>query len=145
MITTTEQAITEFWEKRGFGATPKYSSDGITCWDIDVPEDHEDLKDPEYISLCIQEKMAFPGIIRRRLSAPVYTIKSGQHYAMVNQPQFERSVPMSHSKQLLQFAFTNPATGMCPAIVPLQDTARVRDVLQRMKKSGAVEIGRAHV
>jgi hypothetical protein len=137
MITTTESSIVDFWKERGFEPSLKYTSDGISCWDIDVPGDHTDLKHPEYVGMLIQEKMAFPAIIRRRLQAPVYTVKSGKHYAMVNQPEFENSVPISHSKQFLQFAFTNPGTGACPNIVPLKDTKSVRGVLQRMKQSGA--------
>jgi hypothetical protein len=140
MITTTESSIVNFWKERGFEASLKYSADNISCWDIDVPEDHTDLKHPEYVGMLIQEKMAFPAIIRQRLQAPVYTIKSGKHYAMVDQSGFENTVPISRSKQLLQFAFTNPGTGACPNIVPLKDTKSVCGVLQRMQKSGAEKV-----
>ena len=137
MITTTEESIVDFWKERGFEPALRYTADGISCWDIDTPVDHQDLKHPEYVNMLIQEKLALPAIIRRRLQAPVYTIKSGKHYAMVDQEEFEHVVPVSRSRQLLQFAFTNPSTGMCPDIVALKDAKAVRSVLQRIQKSGA--------
>jgi hypothetical protein len=137
VVTTTESAVVDFWKERGFDPKLKYAVDEISCWDIDVPEDHQDLKHPDYLGLLIQEKMAFPALIRRRLRPPIYTVKSGQHYAMVEQPGFERVVPMTRSRQILQFGFTNPATGECPTIVHLKTTAHVQRVLRKMKNSGA--------
>jgi len=137
MITTTEDTIVGFWRERGFVPLLKYKTDGIHCWDIDVPEDHPDLKHPDYVSLLVQEKMSFPSIVRRRLQVPVYAVKSGGHYAMIDQPDVGRAVPMSRSKHLLQFALTNPGTGVCPNIVPLKDAKDVQSVLQRMQQSGA--------
>lgn len=137
MITTTEESIVNFWKEREVEPSLRYTSDGISCWDIDVPGDHQDLKHPDYVGMLVQEKMSLSSIIRRRLQVPVYTMKSGKHYAMVNQPGFERAVPVSRSKQLLQFAFTDPNTGVCPDIVALKDAKSIRGVLQRMQKSGA--------
>jgi hypothetical protein len=137
MITTTVDQIVEFWKERGFSPELRYSCDGISCWNIDVPEDHGDLKHPDYVGMLIQEKMAFPSIIRRRLQPVVYTLKSGKHYAMVEQPGFDCVIPLSRTKHLLQFGFTNPATGECPAIVPLKTTEQVHSVVKRLKNSGA--------
>ena len=142
-ITTNDESIVSFWKERGFDATLKYEAEGISCWDIEVPDDHEDLKSPDYLDLCIQEKMMMPALIRRRLQPPVYTAKSGGHFALVrlqNEQDLGSLVPMSRSKELLEFAATNPTTGECPDIVPIKDIKQIKRLLNRAHKSGAAGV-----
>lgn len=137
MIATTSTDVVDFWGRRTFGAKTRYIVDGIACWNIDVPEDHPDLKHPDYIGLLVREKMAQPSIIRRRLAPPLFSVKKDGHFALVSQPGFENVVPVSRTKQLLQLGFTNPATGECPDIVQLKPTKKIQRVLHRMQQSGA--------
>jgi hypothetical protein len=139
-VTTTYEPIVDFWAERGFEPKELYRLDGIAYWQIEVPDDHEMLTHPEYVTLAFQEKLNWHHVVRRRLQPKLYSVKKNGHYADVRDPEGRRAVPLARSRELLRRALTNPATGEGPDIIELKKPKKIRIVLDKAQRFGVDRI-----
>ena len=111
MITTYDPQVVQYWAKQELNPCNMLNFDGVSYWQIDVPEDDERLKDPEYIQLLLQGKLFFyPAILQKRLKLPLYTMTRGGFWieTRIGDEKEIRALPLSRSKHFLQFAYQAP-------------------------------------
>jgi len=139
-VTTTSEDIADFWAERGFEPKALFELDGVKYWRVDVPDDHEMLGHPEYVTLAFQEKLKWHHVVWRRLQPKLYGVKKNGQFADVHDPEGKRAVPLARSRNLLRRALTNAATGEGPEIVPLGTPEKIQHVLVKAKRSGVDRI-----
>ncbi len=135
-VTTTSEDIADFWAERGFEPKVLFELDGVKYWKVEVPDDHEMLGHPEYVALAFQEKLNWHHVVKRRLSPKLYGVKKGGQFADVRDPEGKRAIPMARSRNILQKALTNAATGEGPEIVPLGTPEKIRHALVKAGRAG---------
>ena len=91
-----------FWIERGIKVIPGHMVDGFESWVLDIPEDHPDISNPEYISQQAQEIMkVLPELVRRRMMLPLYTIKYGKLYADIADTTGKQGMPFARNPIVL--------------------------------------------
>lgn len=140
IITTALEDIADFWSERGCVPEVLYSFDNITYWKIKVDDEHEMLSHPDYVSLVIKERLQWRGIIHKRMQPVLYSVKKSGHFADVRDPQGHRAVPLSHDRELLKKALTDPEAGYSPVIVPLKKSGKIHILLKQAHKAGVDRI-----
>jgi len=75
-VNTYHPKVVEFWKKKKVPVKVVYELDGFPTWEIEIPDDHPALADPEYIGLALSEKMyLLPQVFSRRIRLPLYGLK----------------------------------------------------------------------
>jgi len=129
--------MVEFWEERGVEARKRYALHGFTAWELDIPDDHDALKSPDYVGLQVQEvTTVLPSVVIARLKPPVYTLKVGKFYADVKDKTGKTGVPLTHNRSILAQMCNNPYGGDTPNIVKLNQDKRIKDVLIKAHRQG---------
>lgn len=129
--------MVEFWQDRGVGAKRRYALHGFDAWELDIPDEHPDLKSPDYVGLQIQEvTTVLPEVVRRRLKPPVFTLKVGKFFADIQDRNQKRGVPVTHNKSILTQMCPNRPHADAPSIIKLNSNERVRDVLVKAQRQG---------
>jgi hypothetical protein len=129
--------MVEFWGERGIKAKKRYTLQKFTAWELDIPDDHPDLRVPDYIGLQVQEvTTVLPAVVRARLQPPVYTLKVGKFFADVKDSKGKTGVPITHNQSILAQMCNNPYGGESPDIVKLTKEKRIQDVLLKAHRQG---------
>jgi len=126
----------KFWNERGFTETKRYTLQDFTAWEFDLPDDHPDLKSPEYIGLQVKEIVTvLPEVVLRRLKPPIYTLKIGKFFADISDTK-KRGVPLTHNRSILEQMCMMKGKPDAPKIVKLNTQARIHDVMIKAQRQG---------
>lgn len=129
--------MVDFWRERGIGAKRRYTLHDLTTWEIKIPDEHPDLKSPDFVGLQVQEvTTVLPEVVRRRLNPPVFTLKVGKLFADVRDRNGKKGVPITHNQSILVQMCAQPAHAYTPSIVKLNSDKRIRDVLVKAQRQG---------
>lgn len=134
-----------FWKSRGFIPKKRYALHGFTTWQMEIPDDHPDLKHPDYVGLQAREVLfILPTVVLQRLAPPVFTLKVDKMFADIVDRNDKKGVPFSHSRSVLaQISFPmcfHPGPVDTPNIVKLNQDKRVRDVILKAQRQGTENI-----
>lgn len=103
IVHTYLREAADFWKSRGIEVKRGPMADGYEMWEMDIPEDHPDRRHPGYIGLQAQEVMeVLPGLVRQRMTLPLYTIKHGKLYADIADSAGKRGTPIARNPVVLE-------------------------------------------
>lgn len=139
-VTTTLEAIADFWAERGFVPKVLYELDGVTYWRVTVDDGHPMFEHPEYVALAFKEKLQWHHTVRRRLQPKLYGVKKNGVFADVQDPEGKRAVPLSRRRNILRAALTHPGTNESPEIVVLKNPYKIRQLLLKAQRAGVDRI-----
>lgn len=126
-----------FWQDRGVGFKRRYALHGFIAWELDIPDEHPDLKSPDFVGLQVEEVTTIlPEVVRRRLTPPVYTLKVGKFFADVRDKTGKKGVPITHNKSVLARMCAQPPHANQPSVVKLNSLSRIQDVLVKAHRQG---------
>jgi hypothetical protein len=144
MITTYDPNVVQYWAKHGFNPCDMLNFDGVPYWQIDIPEDDERLKDPEYIQLLLQSKMfIYPAVLQKRLKLPLYTMTRGGFWVetRIGDEQDIRALPLSRNKHLIQFAYKGPGINDDLQLKQFISKKKLLKILDQALNEGVEHVG----
>ena len=134
------QEMVDFWKERGCDTKLHYRHDGVDTWEITVPDDHPDLRHPEYVGLLTQETLfVLPQVVLRRLQPPIYTFKVGKSFANIQSRSGQIGMPFARKREILEAMLNRSAnisgssSGETAKIVKLTQHDRIVSLLQKAK------------
>jgi len=143
MIITFSQDSVDFWKERDFEPEERFRWGNYTYWNIDVPLDHPDLKDPAYIGIALKEQREFPTMIRERFAPPMYCVVVNRRVAMTpvktmngEEGESPMAMPISRSVALLREMFTKPDKKQIPKYIKLKRTNQIVNAMREVKQFG---------
>lgn len=140
-LNTFLEDVAKFWESRGIRPVRRYTLQGFTNWQVEIPSEHPDLKNPEFIGLQAQEVMyVLPTVAVQRLTPPIFTLKVGKMFADIIDRTRKRGVPFSHSRSVLAQMCIRPGIIEPPNIIKLTRRERVLDVIVKAQRQGTENI-----
>lgn len=135
------EETTSFWKSRGFSPKKRYALHGFTNWQFEIPDDHPDLKHPDYVGLQAKEVLyVLPTVVLQRLTPPVFTLKLDKLFADVVDRTGKKGVPLSHSRSVLSQVCFSPMRTDSPKIIKLNRDERVREVILKAQRQGTENI-----
>lgn len=140
-LNTYLKETASFWKSRGFTPKKRYALHGFTNWQIEIPDDHPDLKHPDYVGLQAEEVLyVLPTVVLQRLAPPVFTLKVDKMFADVVDRNGKKGVPISHSRSVLTQMCFRPGPVDPPRIIKLNRDERVREVILKAQRQGTENI-----
>lgn len=140
-IVTFFQPIVDFWKERGIVAAEAFKADETQYYELEVPNDHKDLRDPAYLQIMLNERMAYPEVLRARFSPPLYVVMIHGQVAMTpNKDGKGFAVPVSRNRELLHAAFTKPERQQVPVYKKLKTAHHVFRMMRKMRRGGVTHV-----